>query len=87
MGHHCVAERKPVLRMEPVLVLRRGAAWHGEAVVGEHLAGTGDMGEDAIEYTSAVPVIVHAELEEVPQEKRPACETPKASVCATSGGS
>ena len=37
VGSHCVAERKPVLRIEPVLVLRRGTAWHREAVVREHL--------------------------------------------------
>ncbi len=49
-------------------MLGRGAAGHAEAVVGEHLAGPGDMAEDAIEDAPALAVAVHAELEEMPQE-------------------
>src|SRR3984893_9360879 len=63
-----IAEREPVFGIEPVLVLGRGAAGHAEAVVGEHLAGAGDMAEDAIEDAAALGVAVHAKLEEMPQE-------------------
>lgn len=48
------------------VVLRRGTAWHGKAVVGKHLAGPGDVGQHAVEYASALPVAIHAEFEEVP---------------------
>src|SRR5215831_10124548 len=49
-------------------MLRRSAARHREAVIGKHLAGTGDMREHAIEHTSAMPVVVHAQLEKVTQK-------------------
>jgi hypothetical protein len=47
-------------------------------VIGEHLAGGGDMAQHAVEDRPPMPVIVHAELEEMPQ-KAPLCDTPKAS--------
>src|SRR5947199_50316 len=37
-----LAEGEPVFGIEAVLVLRRGAAGHAEAVIGEDLAGAGD---------------------------------------------
>ena len=49
-------------------MLRRGAARHREAVVGEHLAGAGDMGQHAVEDASAMPVVVHPEFEEMAQK-------------------
>ena len=54
--------------IEPVLVLGRGAAGHAEAVVGEDLAGTGDMAEDAVEDLAAALVGVHPEFEEMAQK-------------------
>ena len=65
IGRDRLAERKPVLRIEPVLVLRRGAARHREAVIGEHLAGARDMRQHAVEDALAAPVLVHAEFEEM----------------------
>ena len=54
VGRHCVAERKPVLRIEPVLVLGRGPARHREAVIGEGLARARDMGQHAVEDAPAM---------------------------------
>ena len=59
-------------------------------MVGKHLAGTGGVSQQTIEHASAMSVIVHPELDEMPQEtkcrkKRPACDTPKASACAIGG--
>jgi hypothetical protein len=68
IGRRRIAEREPVLGVEPVLMLRRGAAGYAEAVVGEHLAGAGDMAEDAVEDAAALAVAVHAEFEEMPQK-------------------
>ena len=49
-------------------MLCRGAARHAKAVVGEHLAGAGDMAHDPIEHAPARAVAVHPEFEEVPQK-------------------
>ena len=62
------AEREPVFRVEPVLVLGRGAPGHAKAVIGEDLAGPGDMAEDAVEHPLAGRVGVHPEFEEMAQE-------------------
>jgi len=77
-------KRKPVLRIEPVLVLCRGAAWHREAVVGEHLAGTGDVGEHSVEDASTMPVVIHAQFEEVAQKT--ACLRNPEGKCAVCSG-
>ena len=49
-------------------MLGRGAAGHAEAVIGEDLAGAGDMAEDAVEHPLPGLVGVHAEFEEMAQE-------------------
>jgi len=68
VGRDRVAEREPVLGIEPVLVLGCGAPRHAEAVVGEHLAGAGDVAHDTIEDAQSAPVVVHAELEKMAQK-------------------
>ena len=68
VGCDRVAEREPVLRIEAVLLLGRGAPRHAEAVVGKHLAGAGDMAHHAVEDAPPMPVVVHPELEEVAQK-------------------
>ena len=68
IGRKRHAEREPVLRKKPILMLRRGAAGHAEAVIGEHLAGAGDMAEHAVEDAPPGAVRVHAELEEMAQK-------------------
>src|SRR5205085_12390411 len=68
IGRGGIAEREPVLGVEPVLMLCCGAAGHAEAMVGEHLAGPGDMAEDAVKNAAAPGVAVHPELEEMAQE-------------------
>ena len=65
VGRERIAKREPVLRVEAVLVLGSGAARHAEAVVGEHLARTRDMAQHAVEDAPPVPVVVHAEFEEM----------------------
>src|SRR5207248_9422298 len=55
-------------RIGPVLMLGRGAARHAKAVVGEHLAGAGDMAEHTVEHAPARAVAVHPEFEEMAQE-------------------
>src|ERR1044071_2930669 len=49
-------------------MLCRGAPRHAKAVVGEYLAGPGEMAHHAIEDAPARAVAVHAELEEMPQK-------------------
>src|SRR5438093_1370739 len=49
-------------------MLRRGAARHREAVIGEDLAGARYMGQNTVEDATAMPVIIHAELEKVTEE-------------------
>ena len=68
IGRQGHAEREPVLREPPVLVLRRGAAGHAEAVVGEHLAGARDMAQQAVEDAPPGIVRVHPELKEMAQK-------------------
>ena len=68
IGRGGIAERKPVLRIQPVLMLCRGAAWHAKAMVGEHFAGAGDMAEHTVEHAPARAVAVHPEFEEMAQE-------------------
>ena len=65
-------------------MLGRGASRHAEAMVGEHLAGTGDVAHDAVEDTPPVSVLVHAELEEVAQ-KTPAPRDAKGERVADAG--
>src|SRR5215831_19071437 len=57
VGSHRVAERKPIFRIESVLVLGRSTAGHRKTVVGKHLAGTGDVSQQTIEHASATSVI------------------------------
>jgi hypothetical protein len=45
-------------------------------VIGEHLAGAGDMAHQAVEDAAPLPVVVHAELEEMTQ-KTPALRDAK----------
>src|SRR6266700_990501 len=68
IGGGRLAEREPVFRIEPVLVLRRSAARHAKAVIGEDLAGAGDVAEDAVEHDLAGLVGVHPELEKMAQK-------------------
>ena len=84
VGRDRVAEREPVFWVEPVLVLGSGASRHSKAVVGEHLAGAGDMAHHTIEDAPAVPVVVHAELEERAQ-KTPALRDAKGKRVAHAG--
>src|SRR5208282_4473765 len=84
VGRDGVAEREPILRVEAVLVLRRGASRHAEAVVGEHLAGAGDVAHDTVKDAPPAPVIVHAELEEMAQ-KAPALRDAKRKRVADAG--
>src|SRR5215471_7767180 len=68
VGSHRVSERKPIFWIESVLVLGRSTAGHRKTVVGKHLASTGDVSQQTIEHASAMSVIVHPELDEMPQE-------------------
>jgi hypothetical protein len=68
IGRDRIAEREPVLRIEPVLVLGSGAFRHTKAVVGEHLARTRDVAHHTVEDPPPTPVVVHAELEKVAQK-------------------
>ena len=65
VGRQRVAKRKPVLRIEPVLVLGRGPAWHRKAVIGKDFAGARDMGEHPVEDAPAGAVVVHTKFEKL----------------------
>jgi len=49
-------------------VLGGGAPRHAEAVIREHLARTRDMAHHPVEDAPPMPVVVHAELEEMAQK-------------------
>ena len=69
--------------IEPVLVLGRGAAGHAEAVIGEHLAGAGDMAEHAVEHAPPGAVRRSCPSSRKWRRNRPLCDTPKPSACLT----
>ena len=78
IGCDRAAEREPILWIKAILVLGRRASRHAEAMVGEHLAGTGDVAHDAVEDTPPVSVLVLPRSRKW-RRKRPLRETPKAS--------
>jgi hypothetical protein len=65
-------------------VLGSGPSRHAEAVIGEHLAGAGDMAHHTVKDPPAMPVVVHAELEKMAQ-KTPALRDAKGERVADAG--
>ncbi len=76
--------KSPVLGVKPVLVLGGRAPGHAETVVGEHLAGAGDVAHHTVEDAPPVPVVIHSQLEEMAQ-KTPALRDAKGERVANAG--
>jgi hypothetical protein len=69
------------------LLLEQRTAQHclgRQTVVGEHLAGAGDVAHHTVEDAPPVPVVIHSQLEEMAQ-KTPALRDAKGERVANAG--